>query len=66
MAIYKFLNTVDKGENLRYCSNKQDTLPEFYDSLNDEDDEEQENSFISNQERTRQETSTNWSILLYG
>lgn len=56
MAIYKFLNTGEKGENLRYCSNKQDIPPEFYESLNnedDEDDEEQESGSVAKKGRGR-------------
>lgn len=30
MAIFKFLNVGENGENIRYCSNKQDVPAEFY------------------------------------
>ncbi len=45
MAIFRFLNVGDNGENIRYSSNKQDVPAEFYNWENQdvEDDNKQEN-----------------------
>ncbi len=55
MAIFRFFNVGDNGENIRYSSNKQDVPAEFYNCENEdvEDDNKQENYLGSKKGRPR-------------
>ena len=55
MAVFRFLNVGENGENIRYSSNKQDVPAEFYNCENEdvEDDNKQENYLGSKKGRPR-------------
>ena len=52
-SIFRFLNVGENGENIRYCSNKQDVPAEFYNVWENENDDKDKQDMGSNKGRPR-------------